>query len=232
MNTSYDGVVCSDWGILEGFSFAGIEIVEAKDWGVESLSIEDKIAMAIDAGVDQFGGNNNGKQLLAAVENGKVVEARLDQSVRRLLKVKFEIGLFENPYVDEKKADQVVGNRSYMQAGAEAQRKAMVLLKNSPYLDGTRLPLKDNLKIYVEKIDPQTASEYARIVDHPDQADVALIRLETPWEARSDNFVEQFFHQGSLEFEPHEVDRLGSNRKEYSNNIFYLFRSCSSNPPN
>jgi len=204
----YDGVVCSDWGILEGFSFAGIEIVEAKDWGIENLSIEDKIAMAIDAGVDQFGGNNNGKQLLAAVKNGKIFEARLDQSVRRLLRIKFEIGLFENPYVDEKKADQVVGSKSYMQAGADAQRKAMVLLKNSSYRDGAWLPLKENLKLYVEEIDPQIASEYARIVDHPDQADVALIRLETPWEARSDNFVEQFFHQGNLEFEPDEADRL------------------------
>jgi beta-glucosidase len=215
----YDGIVCSDWGILEGFSFAGIEIVEAKDWGVEDLSIEDKIIMAIEAGVDQFGGNNNGDQLLTAVNKGAVTEARLDQSVRRLLKVKFEIGLFENPYVDENKADQVVGSRSYMREGAEAQRKAMVLLKNSAHGDGEILPLDENIKLYVEEIDTEIASKYARIVEDPLEADVALIRLQTPWEARTDNFVEQFFHQGTLEFEQEDIERL----VDISNNIPTVF---------
>jgi len=218
----YDGVVCSDWGILEGFSLAGIELVEAKDWGVENLSIEDKIVMAIDAGVDQFGGNNNGKQLLAAVENGKIVETRLDKSVSRLLKVKFEIGLFDNPYVDEKNADQVVGAKPYMLEGAEAQRKAMVLLKNSIVQDGSLMPLKDDLKLFVEKIDPEIASKYARIVEDSDQADVALIRLETPWDARSDDFAEKFFHQGSLEFDPQEVNRLVA-IAENTPTIFFIY---------
>ncbi len=204
----YNGIVCTDWGILEGFSFVGIEVVEAKDWGVEHLSIEDKIVMAIDAGVDQFGGNNHGKQLLAAIQNGKVTEKRLDQSVRRLLRVKFALGLFDNPYVDEQEAARVVGQESYMQEGAKAQRKAMVLLKNNKTNQGVVLPLPEGIKLYVEAIDPVLASEYGRIVADPEAADVALIRLQAPWEPRDDDFVEQFFHQGSLEFDKEELTRL------------------------
>ncbi len=204
----YDGIVCTDWGILEGFSVAGIEIVEVKDWGVEHLSIEDKIVMAIDAGVDQFGGNNHGTQLLAAIQNGKVTEERLDQSVRRLLRVKFAIGLFDNPYVDEEEAARVVGQESYMQEGAKAQRKAMVLLKNKKNHQGAILPLPEGIKLYIEEIDPEIAAEYGRIVADPEAADVALIRLQTPWEPRDDDYVEQFFHQGTLEFEAEELERL------------------------
>jgi beta-glucosidase len=204
----YDGIVCTDWGVLEGFSFAGIEIVEAKDWGVEHLIIEDKIVMAIDAGVDQFGGNNNGAQLMAAVQNGKVTEKRLEQSVRRLLKAKFTLGLFDNPYVDEEEAARVVGQETYMQEGAKAQRKAMVLLKNNKTNQGAILPLQEDLKLYIENIDPAVAAQYARIVDDPEEADMALIRLHTPWEPRDDDFVEQFFHQGSLAFETGELERL------------------------
>lgn len=203
----FNGIVCSDWGILEGFTFAGIEIVEAKDWGVEHLTIEDKIVMSIDAGVDQFGGNANVKQLKAALDHGKVTETRLDESVRRLLKVKFELGLFDNPYVDEDLAQKTVGQELYMAEGKKAQRDSMVLLKNDYLNNQPVLPLTEGIRLYVEYLDPEVSSDYALIVDSPEKADVALIRLQTPWETR-EGFVEEYFHQGSLAFEPEEIDRL------------------------
>ena len=203
----YDGVICTDWGVLEGYSLAGIEIIETKDWGVEQLSVEDKIVMAVEAGVDQFGGNSNYKQLLSAIEKGEISAARIDQSVSRILKVKFELGLFENPYVDEKQADQIVGHPAYTIAGKKAQRSSMVLLKNDSINLNPVLPLPEGIKLYVEQIDKELASKYGLIVDSPEEADVALIRLETPWEER-DGLVEQLFHQGSLTFQPEEVERL------------------------
>jgi beta-glucosidase len=218
----YEGVVCSDWGIIEGFSIAGFEIVEAKDWGVEHLSIEDKIVMAIDAGVDQFGGNNNVDELLAAVRNGKIAEERLDQSVRRLLRVKFQIGLFENPYVDEDEASRVVGSEAYMNEGAEVQRRSMVLLKNQHVDNRNLLPLSEGINIYIEQIERATAAQYANIVDTPEQADIALIRLQTPFEVRSDNYVEQFFHQGSLAFKREEINRLTDIAKTVPT-VFFIY---------
>jgi beta-glucosidase len=218
---NYNGVVCTDWGILEGYSFAGIEIVEARHWGVEHLSVEDKIVLAINAGVDQFGGNNNTRQLLSALENGKLSEDRIDESVRRLLKVKFVLGLFDDPYVEEKLAGEVVGKKSYMDAGKEAQRSSMVMLKNDLINDRPVLPLTQGIKLYLEQIDPALASEYGRIVASPEEADYALIRLQTPWEER-DGFVEQFFHQGSLEFDPDEVERLLEIAKN-TPTIFFIY---------
>ena len=62
--------------------------------------------------------------------SGKISEARIDQSVRRLLRDKFRLGLFDNPYVDPDAAEQIVGNPAFRAAGELAQRKSIVLLKN------------------------------------------------------------------------------------------------------
>jgi len=87
----FDGVVCTDWGIIEGFGMFGIEMFEGPSWGVDDLTVKERIKKAIDAGVDQFGGNNNTYELLELVHEGQISEARIDQSVRRLLRDKFEL---------------------------------------------------------------------------------------------------------------------------------------------
>lgn len=206
---NYQGVVCSDWGILEGFTLAGLEIIEAKDWGVEDLTIEEKIIKSLESGVDQFGGNANVKKLLEIMKSGKITEQRLDQSVRRLLLVKFNLGLFDDPYIDASEASKIVGNESHVKEGALAQRKSQVLLKNAITGQGrSTLPLTTGLKIYIENIDPQVAGSYGRVVNNPQDADVAILRLRCPFEPRDDDFIERFFHQGSLEFPADEKQRL------------------------
>ncbi len=204
----YDGIVCSDWGILEGFSFAGVEIIEAKDWGVEDLTVEQKIAKSLDAGVDQFGGNANIKELLQLVESGEIPEARLDESVRRLLKAKFKLGLFDNPYVDVVEAEKIIGNTAHQEAADQAQRKSIVLLKNGSQGKGKILPLISDVKMYLENVDPEIAANYGRVMETVEDADIAVLRLQTPWDQRDDDFVEQFFHQGDLDFDPEERARL------------------------
>ena len=205
----YDGIVCSDWGIIEGFSFAGFEIVGAKHWGVDDLTVEEKIAKSLHAGIDQFGGNANVKDLVKLVESGKIPETRLDQSVRRLLKAKFELGLFEDPYVDVEEAQRIVGNQAHTEEGAQAQRRSIVLLKNQGANSGQHiLPLTSGSKLYIENIDPKVASTYGTVVETLEEADVAILRLQTPWEPRSGDFIEQFFHQGPLDFSTEEKTRL------------------------
>ena len=147
----------------------------------------------------------NNQQLLSLVAAGQISEKRLDQSVRRLLKAKFEMGLFDDPYVDQKEAQNIVGNEQYMKLGAEAQRKSVVLLKNGK--DQALLPLGSGLKIYVENIDPQIANQYGLVVDKPKAADVAILRVQAPYEERTDDFIEQFFHQGPLDFDMEEKER-------------------------
>jgi beta-glucosidase len=205
----YDGIVCTDWAIIEGFSVLGREIVETKAWGVEQLTVAERIQKAIEAGVDQFGGNMNTRDLVALVKEGVVAEERIDESARRLLRAKFRMGLFDDPFVDEEKADKTVGNPEFVAKGKLAQRKSMVLLKNKGSDQGSFiLPLSGNEKIYIENIDKQQASQYATVVDEIAEADFAVLRLQAPWEPRRGDFVESFFRQGDLDFKEPELSRI------------------------
>lgn len=68
-----------------------------------------------------------------------VTEARVNEAVKRLLNEQFRLGLFENPYVDESKANSIIGNDEFRAKALEAQRKSIVLLKNQ---DDNALPLR------------------------------------------------------------------------------------------
>ncbi|MBT6004157.1 MAG: glycoside hydrolase family 3 protein [Prolixibacteraceae bacterium] len=206
---NYDGIVCTDWGIIEGFGFLGMEIVEAKNWGVEDLTVKERVKKVVDAGVDQFGGNSNTSELIELVEEGQISESRIDESVRRLLRAKFKMGLFDNPFVNVDKAEQIVGNPEFVEKGKLAQRKSIVLLKNKMNADSSFvLPLNMKVKIYTENIKQEIASEYATVVDSLDDADFAVIRLQAPWEPRNGDMIESFFHQGDLDFKEPELSRI------------------------
>src|SRR5947209_9825533 len=94
----FDGVVCTDWGLLTSSEIAG-KVFEARAWGVEQLSLAGRARKVLDAGADQFGGEACPEVVIDLVKSGQVAEARLDIAVRRLLRDKFRLGLFDNPYV-------------------------------------------------------------------------------------------------------------------------------------
>jgi beta-glucosidase len=200
----YDGVVCTDWGLVTDSKIGSINF-QARAWGVEKLNTEERVQRIIDAGVDQLGGENLPDVIVKLVKDGKVSEKRIDESIVRLLRLKFELGLFDNPFVDEKKAAAIVGSPEFMQAGQDAQRRSLTLLKNDNHI----LPLAPNkLKIYIKNINPKIAAEYGTIVTDPKQADIAIIRLQTPNypipEAKG-NFIAQMFHWGDLDFKGQQL---------------------------
>ena len=201
----YDGVVCTDWGLVTDANMGGV-VWPARAWGVESLSREDRVKKILDAGVDQFGGESCPELVLQLVKEGKLTEARIDSSVRRLLTQKFELGLFDNPFVDESNVAQVVGNPASMAAGEASQRRAMTLLKN----DNKVLPLATGkLKIYVRNIDPKVAAQYGTVVDKPEQADIAILRLKTPYvPVESPIMMARMFHHGDLDFKGKQKDSI------------------------
>ncbi len=94
----YNGVVCTDWGLITDAKM-GDFVWPARAWGVENLSEEERVAKVINAGVDQFGGESCPQHVIKLVKDGKIPEARIDESVKRLLRQKFELGLFDNPYI-------------------------------------------------------------------------------------------------------------------------------------
>ncbi|UCG88758.1 MAG: glycoside hydrolase family 3 C-terminal domain-containing protein [Gemmatimonadota bacterium] len=204
----FHGLVCTDWGIVEGFKMLGFEIFEGTGWGVDDLSVKERVKKVIDAGADQFGGNTNTEELLELIEEGSISEGRIDESARRILRTKFQLGLFDDPYVDAEEAVGIVGSEEHMEMGRLVQRKSIVLLKNEMRADSSyALPLARGLNIYVENIDQETASDYANVVDDLDEADVAVLRLQAPWEPR-EGMIEGFFHQGDLDFKEPELSRI------------------------
>lgn len=206
---NYDGIVCTDWGVLEGWEVFGREIVSAKDYGVENFDTKGKVKKAIDAGVDQFGGNDNVDDLIKLVEAGEISETRINASARRLLKAKFQMGLFDNPYIEEAAVNSIVGRKDFVKKGKIAQRRCITLLKNEQKADSTyALPLQKNLKIYIENINPEIASQYATVVENLEEADMAILRLAAPFEPRSGDMIESFFHQGDLDFKEPEKGRI------------------------
>jgi beta-glucosidase len=195
----YDGIVCTDWGILTSTC-----------WGVEHLSFDERMIKALDAGVDQFGGEYRPDVLAALVRNGAVSEARLDTSVRRLLREKFRLGLFDNPYVDADRAEVIVGGAAARAEGLAAQAAAHTLLTNAA--DGpARLPLARGLKVYAEGLPAGALGGRAELVATAQEADVAVLRLKAPYEPRGEaGSIESFFRAGSLAFPAAEAERIAA----------------------
>lgn len=144
--------------------------------------------------------------MLKLVREGRISETRIDTSVRRLLRQKFELGLFDNPYVDEAKVGEQVGSPEFMKAGEASQRKAMTLLKNQ----GKILPLTPGkLKIYVQNVDPKVAAAYGMVVYDPKKADIAILRLKTPfYPVESPITMARMFHHGDLDFKGKQKDSI------------------------
>jgi beta-glucosidase len=206
----FKGVVVSDWGITNDCSEScrdgapsgqkpGTDQI-AMSWGVMEMTRSDRFAKAINAGVDQVGGTEDVSALLEAEKNGKISEARMREAAKRIVVQKFAIGLFENPYVDAAAAKDTVGNPASLKAGQEAQKRAMVLLEIK---HGT-LPIRSGTKAWLFHIGAAEAKAHGLVVvDTPAQADIAIIRAETPAEKLHPGY---FFgsrqHEGRLNLQP------------------------------
>jgi beta-glucosidase len=198
----FDGIVCTDWGLVTDSTIMG-QPMPARAWGVEHLDELSRVEMILNAGCDQFGGEARPELVLQLVEQGRISEDRIDVSVRRLLREKFILGLFDDPYVDPELAAATVGKAEFLDAGAEAQRRAYTLLINRDQV----LPLRKGRRMYLEGVSDEVASRYGDVVGNPADAEIALLRVKTPYEPRPGGF-EAMFHAGSLEFPAQERDRL------------------------
>ena len=101
--------------------------------------------MALKAGVDADLGALAFGRLEDAVQKGMVTEAEIDVAVKRILKMKFEMGLFEHPYVDAAQAKQLVRNDNNKAVALQVAREVITLLKNQNHV----LPLRKTQKVLV-----------------------------------------------------------------------------------
>ena len=199
----FEGVACTDWGITKDIKVLDSPI-GGKPWGVEQLNEAERHYKILQAGVDQFGGNNEIGPVLEAYkmwskEQGEEsARKRFELSARRLLLNVFRVGLFENPYLDPVESKEFVGNPQFMQEGYDAQLKSVVTLKNH---DNKVLPVDKRLKVFVRKrhfpaipglwggiseektvepIDLDLVKKYFDVVEEPEQADFAICLIQEP----------------------------------------------------
>ncbi|KEO75581.1 glycoside hydrolase family 3 N-terminal domain-containing protein [Anditalea andensis] len=148
----FKGFVVSDLGSISGLR--GSHRVAG--------SGEEAASLAIRAGVDaDLGGNGFDRNLIAAVKKGWVGSAMLDEAVANVLRLKFEMGLFENPFVDPEKAKREVRKPEHVQLARQVAQASITLLKN----EGNLLPLnKDIRKVAV--IGPNAHNIYNQLGDY------------------------------------------------------------------
>jgi beta-glucosidase len=201
----FDGIVCTDWGLVTDAVIMG-QPMPARAWGVEQLSELERVQKIIEAGCDQFGGESRPELVVELVRSGRVGEDRIDVSVRRLLREKFVLGLVDAPLLDVDRAVATIGRADFVAEGEAAQRAAMVRLTAADS-GPAALPITPGRRVYVENLAADQAARLGEVVDDPAAADLAVLRLDAPFEPRPGGF-EAHFHAGSLEFPPAERDRV------------------------
>ncbi len=202
----FRGMVLSDWSITQDCADTCVTgqprqapFQIAMPWGVQELTKAQRFAKGMNAGIDQFGGVDDGQPFVDAVKAGTVTTARLDEAVKRIMVVKFDLGLFEDPYVDPAKAATIVGSAAYVREATLAQSKALVVLQNSR---GARMLPAKGAKLFLHGVSADVAKAHGfAVVSTASEADVAVIRVAAPYQTLHPTF---FFgrlqHEGDLDF--------------------------------
>lgn len=219
----YNGVVCTDWGVTrpdEGMAAFG-----RTPWGVEDLTVAERHYKILMAGCDQFGGNNDAEPVVEAYNMGveelgeEAMRARMERSAVRLLRNIFQVGLFENPYLDVEETKAIVGNADFMKAGYEAQLKSVVMLKNKDsvmpvakekvvYLPRRYVPASENFfgapipAKWEDPISEEMAADYFDTTEDPTEADMAIVVINGPENGRTAGYSAELAEQGDNGFLP------------------------------
>lgn len=171
---SIDGIPCSSNGYL-------LKDVLVKDWGFKGFTVSDlggipgvrsnhhvapdletAAALSINAGLDaDLGGEAYGDALVKAVKDKRVPVAVIDSAVAHVLRLKFEMGLFEHPYVDTAAVEQLVGTAASRALARKVARESIVLLKN----DNQLLPLSRSIR-HLAVIGPNADNTYNQLGDY------------------------------------------------------------------
>jgi len=198
----YEGVVCTDWNVTK--DVASIDVfMTGKSWGVRDLTEAERHYKLLQAGVDQYGGNNEVGPVIEAYELGvqemgeDAIRARFEASAIRLLTNIFQVGLFENPYLNVEYSKNEVGKPDYMKAGYEAQLRSAVMLKNknqavpqekmaSVYIPQRYIPASRNFfgrrseARWEDPLNLGIVGRYFKLAKTPSDADFALVCVESP----------------------------------------------------
>ena len=199
----FDGIICSDWGVISDIKAFGILFKPASAHGVESLTTEERLVKVIHAGVDMIGGESLHQELIKAIETELISEERIDQSLRRIMKEKFRLGLFDQPYLEEKNL-AIFSNPESIQLGIEAQKKSLVLLKNEDKI----LPLDKKTKVYLHGFNSDLAAKIE--TTSLEDAAVIIVKVQTPKGegVQAESIMQMLLEGGRLDYTDAQLDEL------------------------
>lgn len=155
----YTDILRRQWG-FRGFVVSDLYSIDGI-WETHHVArnLQEAGCMALQAGVDEDLGGKAYAELIEAVRKGLVAEAQVDTACARILRLKFEMGLFEHPYVDVKAAAQV-GSAEHAQVSLQAARQLVTLLKN----ENKVLPLRRDMRVAV--VGPNADNVYNMLGDY------------------------------------------------------------------
>ena len=142
---SIDGVPCTSnkflidsllrkrWG-FNGFVYSDLASIDGIAGAHVAANLEDAAIQAVEAGTDMDLGANAYRQLVKAVQTGKVKESAINRAVSNVLRLKFRMGLFEQPYVSPEEAARLVNCEDHRMLARKIAREGTVLLKNNGIL--------------------------------------------------------------------------------------------------
>lgn len=146
---------------FKGYVNSDTGIINDRAWGLEKKSVPERVAAALNGGTETLSGFSTNKTIMDLVTAGLVTEARVTEAAKRLLKEQFQLGLFENAYVDSSKAAGIIGSDENRTVGMDIQRKSIALLQNQDQAAGGKtLPLKASAKVYTMGIATTDTQKY------------------------------------------------------------------------
>ena len=203
----YDGMVLSDFGLVTDAEVFG-KPFPARAWGVEHLSVGERFAALLDAGVDQFGGEHATDAVLTLARSGAVSEEAITVAASRVAAVMLRAGLLDEPAAQRPDA-LALPRPADVAAGLRAQSRAVTVLKNASRGGTPVLPRRGPVRVHLDGLSA-TALPAGWTVVPPEDAELAIVRRAAPFEARNDYFLEAGMQQGSLEFSSDDVERIAS----------------------
>ena len=169
---SMDGIPCTansyllrdvlhrDWG-FRGFVVSDLYSIDGM-WETHHVAetLEDAAVLAAHAGVEMDLGGKAYALLIGAVREGRLKESVLDEAVRRILTMKFEMGLFDHPYVHPQEAAQQVHTADHVALARKVAQESITLLQNRHHT----LPLKKDVRVAV--VGPNADNRYNMLGDY------------------------------------------------------------------
>ena len=169
---SMDGIPCTansyllrdvlhrDWG-FRGFVVSDLYSIDGM-WETHHVAetLEDAAVLAANAGVEMDLGGKAYALLIGAVREGRLKESVLDEAVRRILTMKFEMGLFDHPYVHPQEAAQQVHTADHVALARKVAQESITLLQNRHHT----LPLKKDVRVAV--VGPNADNRYNMLGDY------------------------------------------------------------------